>query len=692
MQLPKALDFLVPHLRSTNIKFTKAPWLLSEFEEPVWVYNFNFKNNMTLSWGVELHDGSSLLESKNRPLLTIFKHWLIVATQNKGRSNVHTTALRSQCARFNSTLHNIDYMLLNSKSLELADCGVAGLSENDLMTMINTISSSNKIAEGVYGWADRLSEFCIEILKLTPAEAINEILMSMPALSVITDEQREDNSLSLPLEMVPSIRACLFLNDYYSFNSKKGYNVNSKKINQSIYKNTIAGVGSQKPSHLILSYSLNDEVYVREFPGVPVKTAQHVRMSKKMLRDYQLSIISLKRLAGLGLQLPPFNVLDSALQSTGDGGEQGRFRSVPADVIFSSFRHAIEFHKKFGRELISSYCRMASYCVRENKKFHNLSEDEFLNCMDALLIQAGVRKLGLSCRRGEFPEWIKEQGNDKSRYFTLLRSNTGFLEMLAIYYGAVEVVVGLLMARRCSELRDLDVDTCLDDTKSWLFILNRKSAKSVGATKQLIARPIDPVAADMIFQLITLHKELRKIGFLDDGNPLFSVPALKGTTSFILPDVEIYYRNIDLFQDYIQSNLDSNGRRYYLRQHQMRRFFALLFFNCSNFGGIETLRWMLGHSDIEHLYNYITETVPGAELRGSKADFMFDNLEKYAELSGLLEKRYGTSTFNVSESERVTRYLEELLDSGDVEMEPDFIEDENGKHMRVVVVVRSIDK
>ena len=45
---------------------------------------------------------------------------------------------------------------------------------------------------------------------------------------------------------------------------------------------------------------------------------------------------------------------------------------------------------------------------------------------------------------------------------------------------------------------------------------------------------------------------------------------------------------------------------------------------------METLRWMLGHTDIQHLYRYITESETGRVLNGIKASYIVDELETTA--------------------------------------------------------------
>ncbi|MBF4274743.1 integrase, partial [Vibrio anguillarum] len=88
-------------------------------------------------------------------------------------------------------------------------------------------------------------------------------------------------------------------------------------------------------------------------------------------------------------------------------------------------------------------------------------------------------------------------------------------------------------------------------------------------------------------------------------------------------DSKSYNAHLDALCDYLETDLVryDNGeyRRNYVRQHQLRRFFAMAFFWSKGFDGMDALRWMLGHSDMEHLYNYISESETGAVLNGAKA-------------------------------------------------------------------------
>ncbi len=99
--------------------------------------------------------------------------------------------------------------------------------------------------------------------------------------------------------------------------------------------------------------------------------------------------------------------------------------------------------------------------------------------------------------------------------------------------------------------------------------------------------------------------------------------------------------------DYVETDLVEydNGeyRRNYVRQHQLRRFFAMAFFWSKGFDGMDALRWMLGHSDMEHLYHYISESETGAVLNGAKASVIVrgvvDSTSELAKLEGIEEVR-----------------------------------------------------
>ncbi|CAI1531505.1 Uncharacterised protein [Serratia quinivorans] len=114
----------------------------------------------------------------------------------------------------------------------------------------------------------------------------------------------------------------------------------------------------------------------------------------------------------------------------------------------------------------------------------------------------------------------------------------------------------------------------------------------------------------------------------------------------------------------------------------------MTFFWGSGFGGLDTLRWFLGHTNIEHVYHYITETVPGEVLRRVSAEFASEALNSgqsnTTNLGILLEKRYGLSSFSIMQSDEVADYIEDLMMEGMLKIEPVFIDTPEGKRYEII--------
>lgn len=218
----------------------------------------------------------------------------------------------------------------------------------------------------------------------------------------------------------------------------------------------------------------------------------------------------------------------------------------------------------------------------------------------------------------------------------------------------------------------------------------RKSSKNIFGARNTEARPIDSLAVDMIKNLIILQEKHIESGLLENYINIFSPPQLTASGHFnISRRCSDFY--VDLFCDYFQTDLNENGERYYLRQHQLRRFFALLFFHSSQVGGIETLQWMLGHTDPEHIWNYITETVQGSVLRGAKAQYVAESLvegaKEYNNLADFVYNRFNTKEFSVIDVNELEEYIEELIKEGKAIIEPEFFVDGKERKMRIITKI-----
>lgn len=689
--LPDALGFLNEYFVDPAKSYRTASWLLTDFDDAIWQYDFGFQAPQSLDWRIKLSDGTSLTDPKNNSLLAGFKYYLISSTRSSTILGNDVGSTGAQQQLFHRCVNIIDYILLNQSEYQIAKFGLAEINANQLIDMLNQITQSSDTAESVYNWTQCAANYCRQLLQETPPDQIDKILELHPGMALITPDQLDEDTFPIQGEMLARARAALFINNLYAARNSV-MDINTARLSRIIFKNTLKGKHVAKPRLLALQHGDSLTEFTREYPGIGVRSDNDRTMSGPGKQNYRMSIYGMGILHEIGIPAPNASDLAQLLSAPLEGRKLGRFKTMPFRVVFSTIRAAVEFHIEYGRILTTGFCSIAKYCKANDLTFNQLSCEEFNEAAGSELLNIGVLKIGLSCKiRGVH----KRKGSRKkgiTDYFEQLRSNHPLLELLAVYVGSVQIVIGAIMARRFGEMLDLHTLTCLDTSKKWLIFKNRKSTKNLYGIRNTEARPIEPIAVEMIETLINMQSQLLATGCIEQMQHLFSAPSLKGDLKLLEPDGYSYNRNIDLACDYFQTELNKNGERYYIRQHQLRRFFAMLFFHGSSFGGLDVLRWMLVHTDLNHVWNYITESMDGAILTGAKAQFLAESLhnngtEEYEDLAALLKSRYGTDNFALVDTDELEAEIEELIKSGEITIEPEFLDCYDNQRMRVIVKV-----
>jgi hypothetical protein len=685
--LPKELEFLTHVIGNRSIQYRSASWLKTSFESNVWVCKFSDAPSLKIDFDVRLNDGCLLTHPKHCRMLDIFKCWLCVRDHFDATGGRVLTGIVAR-ERVRETLHVIDWFLLNATRLNLAKYGLEAITANDIKGLLSDLALSTEIAMGIYQWPTRLEEFLrAQIRTMTPLE-LDTLLQQQPALAKGIPHV-ESRRLGLSDEEIVASRAWLMKSGYYKYSSGSITlnKPNSKKLSAVIYANTLAGK-TFKPSIEELNLS-NGFDYEREYPGVPCQSRDGERRTAISFQLYGTTLRLLGLLEEIQLPVPltALHVLDdkSFLQSL-DIKKAGRFRTLPQQVVIQSLRNAIEFVLKYGDDLVKSYGKLVAAAQQ-----HEMSCLVYAMKHDiSPLMTPKLRKLGVRKWAVRFEDQFMALGSSvvptRACYFKRLRSNEGLWELLRVLYGCVYICVGALSARRAGELRDLCASSCLDRTETHLIFFNRKSG--VGEKREREARPIPKIAVRLIKQLESIQKELVASGALKVHAELFAPPHLFRNSLSVL-HAERVYACLDTFCDYFETPRNRAGQRYYIRQHQLRRFFAMLFFWGSGFGGMDTLRWFLGHTDLQHLYHYITESTPGAVLRSVKAHYASERILAHGEdaesLRALVLDRYGAQELSVLDSEELDQYIEELMIEGQVTVEPEFLDTPRGERLRILI-------
>ena len=681
---PQALSFLDDALRSAANRFQCVEFLKSDFEDNAWECVFGRNGSFVIDFAISLPSGVLLTQ---RPgLLRLFKYWLTVSALDADGGGY---SIAYQYSLVNAVTAWLDYLLLHASEFEIEDRGLCLLTTDKIQGILGIITGHRLRQEAVYDWSARVSRYICDGLRGSNSEEVSRVLRMHPELGVVTESQVRENTLSISADDVPAARAWLLMEGLCEPDRRAGYqySLSTRRLAGLLLRGTLRGIEGTKSKPPVL----NAAPYcssVRECPMVATSTKGRAdRLTSDNVLAYVRvvrSLTALKEVPEVAELLPPESTLRS-LRDLEVSRVEGRFATLPADVVFTSLRKAIEFHITYGAAVIDSVNRLIRRSRSTGTNISRLPEAIFLADLDPVVRAIGVKCWSISTRKRSSGQFVSAPSNsDRAK---LVRANQGLFELLEVYFGAAQVVVGTLMARRQGELLDLKAASTLDETRSYILFDAEKTTRLARGARRKYALPIANVGADMISQLERIHETLVSCDYAERGSPLFARMARFGTPRLLMLSPNHFNRAIDTFCDYIETPI-LDGKRFYLRQHSLRRFFAMMFFWTHSFGGLETLRWFLGHGDVEHVYRYITETTPGAVLRGAQANFLAHNVASYSELETLLRERFGIANFSILDEPELEAHIRELIDDGSMSVEPEFFDGESGRDFKVLVIVK----
>lgn len=687
MNRPAALRFLDDVLEPQSSRYRRAPFLKGPFDAAEWPCDFGINGSFTLNFNITLPSGSPLVRRSS--LLLLFRLWITSSIQREGAGGIGL-ALSTQYAIVGAVTSWIDYLLLNAKKYSIESVGLRALSGDTLRGILDKISAHDHRHEAVYGWSARLSEFLSAEIEKSDKNRLENTLQKNPELLHITDEQIDESELSIPIAKIPLARAWLLLNGHYRPNEKLGFRfaLNTGRISERLYQNTLRGVGATKRVPAILCAGAYRALR-REYPMMPTSSkggTSGESGSKNEFRRAVAGLESLRCVDSLKRLLPSPEAI-SKLNRVVIETRVGRFRTVPSSVVFDALKNAIEFHLSYGREILSSYFNVATLAQSRNVRIDELDEKEFIRALTPKTREMGVRRWRIFAAKRSQVSGDKHGVLSENQFHVRIRRNESLFDLMRVYYGAAELTVGTLMARRQRELLELGAGRVLDRTATYLVFEKAKSSRHMRGFRQREARPIPKIAASMIREIERLQVRLVAAGLLPRLSSLFRQIGYSDQLAPSRNSHHAFNDALNAFCDYFETPT-VNGRRYYLRQHQCRRFFCMLFFWGNSFGGLDTLRWFIGQTDPEHLYRYITEIIPGAILRGAKAQYAAENLDCYEDLSALLMRRYRISNFTLLDTDELTNYIAQLEADGTVQIEPEFFDVGGRKLYRIIVIVR----
>lgn len=663
MQLPSTFSpleqcqafALLEEVQSATRTYTgdfTAPWLLSAIHAPIWRISRGEETRMVeghltnydeYSWATELYDGSNLIEPANKLALHGAQKLAFLAREMPGGPKTLST--------LKNFLWSLNFLIrwayLNGDVLKPRQHLLTK------MTMQHFTDLITDLGKGGVAFALRYPE---------------RILLALFPLALGRKPTQEELDDPFSLEPADCLLVAEWLKSRDGFKKVARSDRNSMTIKRSVLANLI-GVdvamlrGGPRWTAFLGQFELSDVPYAqrisnnracerREFPSqksVTIEEAQDAQVSEKTIHKY---LDDLKVIVCLHRHLPevcpePAEFRLSELRQTmvEASQERGHTPWVPLDVAMSYTTEALRWIHVYGEDLVtiflSAYRELNARGVLVSapapdvaypsnadyaKAFKKVSDGREQYIAD-LLIPRCLAPLNLT-------GWGTYFHLDGKKGCAKLQKSPSLLDAIMVLIGAITVIVAMVKPIRESELRALKRDclTFVDGDGYWLSQDIRK--KNVHDVRPVDSRPIPVIAATAIQLLRRLTDGLKEIAGVTDPWVLESLMTFPSFGRYDAKIDDIISAQqlgafLDAFCDYVALAPDANGRRWYLRVHEMRKSFLITFFWTYRYASLDAARWMAGHGDASHVYAYIQANFPGEELPGLEAEYAAQVLRDY---------------------------------------------------------------
>jgi len=661
----------------------KSSWLISDFGDMEWVTKTEtsyldkqgcWKRTKIISWNLSLPNGFHLTDSRYRKLLEACKKIVFLHRQGLATNNA-PPAMTVWLDFINNVLCLAQWLVLKAERYEpekfafllLDQCGIDEL--------------THKLATG--GWNEAL-------------EVPKRIISFLYESSI--GEKCPSNYLKypfdLPHEKIQSIIQWVKIQGGYlnSYRAERGL-INRKFLANKIHAQPSA-LTSQKLSAALRKFEplLFDPVLLlkgnqtNEFPSHRTPTVTEIIEKTQTKSSFNRNSGALVSLFNLYRHIPDCIPSPSLINLTRPRksalhlcSEAGHTPFIPTKIAFSYLNSAL-FLINIGDDLISYYLQIMKKLISKS----NNSKDngckfywkDTVSRFSVNILQSTPLPETLKLNGFDFKKFTKSKHHSWS--FEHFRESPSLTEALEIWVGAVVIAIGLLKPSRDLEICSLSHNCLLKDENGnyWLdSILAKNTVAEYHTTTG--GKPIPLITAKAIQQMNTLGNEL-KILFDEKESynlqRLFYLPNINrpGTCKDINNESLNYY--LDKFSDYVGLPADKLGRRWYIRIHEMRKWFLLMFFWAGRYDVLDAARSVAGHNNVEHIYSYIKREFPSDQLGELESEWVIDqlvNLESNnidSSVDGLVELRnkilkdFKAINLNCIEERQWHHYVEVLFE------------------------------
>lgn len=270
---------------------------------------------------------------------------------------------------------------------------------------------------------------------------------------------------------------------------------------------------------------------------------------------------------------------------------------------------------------------------------------------------------------------VRYNNNPTNYTHAQIRENLSLEEAAECLVAAAFILIGTFSCKRKTEILNLTRNCCrpaLDG--GWELVFGLRKA-SPDEKLSLIGRPIPEIvntAIDILRDLapsnvIYNHENTEQAPLFLSDYKITKQPKIAVQRS--APSI---YKAIELFADIVQVTPNEAGQRWYVRSHELRRFFAISYFWHSKFTNLSALSWFMGHGDIEQTLHYVTEEIANTEMPEEEARYVANLIMEEKDipssdiddLKEKIKKYFGTDNINILNQEDIEDYLLEQFKAG----------------------------
>jgi len=613
----------------------KANWLLSNFDDDIWhttnrgrefMVKGEWSSTIAINWKFDLPDGSNFADEKFSSLRTLGKKVLF----NLRNGGVDRSFGVVSWSRVMDDFRNlICWMVLHKKNLKLEIYLFGRITKRDMESLLHSLA--------VGGWFHALNY---------PLRLLESIYKATGNL--LPKEIDETNVMNLPRDFVLNLVTWFDANGYY----KKAYTgaYFGKKF---LHRGMIAELIGVSPTTITggklklflrqfepdywFTDILVSVVQRHEFPdqnALSRKSNTVLTGNRKALEITAESFFKIFNMASaINPEITPRHLerlpkdLYAKYSALSEGVGVTKF--VPIDVGLSYLNSAINWVECYGDAIIDCYIDLigmidaSEYVEMKQSKKKEIRNFNF----ESLDLNRYKFKHAKINSLENFIHLSSYSRSSVAFTFSEMRAKPSLEEAIRILVGACVVCISLCKPSRNDELVNVWRD-CLvlkDDGYYFRFHLGKSNYNE---HYQCVEKPIPVITAKAIRLLQRLGDAVEKVTTPENKvmnkGKLFNLPSYTvGRPRLIFPD--LLSRYLDTFCDYV--NLPTvNGIRWYIRVHEMRKWFLLLLFWSSKTGVLDACRWIAGHTDAKHIYNYIQHEFSGEELTEHEAKYAMDRL------------------------------------------------------------------